>query len=251
MGQIINGTGLIVTLQEWLEENPFMLSLSSGFFGFYAHAGFFKALSERGLSARAYTGASAGSIVAAAAAMGHSATDIEKLILGVKLQDFWDLSPGLGFVRGKKFESLVRRTIGNDFRDLQKPLRIATFDILKRRTQVFTDGELAKVIRASCAVPLMFHPVRMGKSVYWDGGILDKMALHGVSDSEPVLAHYLNGKSSYEIYERHRDGKNWRGNRQVVALKNLLRSGPYKMHVGPEILDAAYKQTLLRLEQPI
>lgn len=43
-----------MTLQTWLEENPFTLALSSGFFGFYAHAGFLKALEERGLAPERY-----------------------------------------------------------------------------------------------------------------------------------------------------------------------------------------------------
>lgn len=240
-----------MTLNSWLEENPFTLSLSSGFFGFFAHAGFVKALEERGLKARAYTGSSAGAIVAAAGAQGMSAREIEDLVLSVKLKDFWDPAPGFGFVRGKRFENLLRKTIGGEFEKLQSPLRIATFDILKRRTVVFTSGDLAKAVRASCAVPLMFHPVRMGKSLYWDGGVLDKMALTGVGETEKVLAHYLNGKNVYEVYERRRDEKTWQGHRQVVALENLQRSGPYKMHLGPEILASAYRQTLVRLDAKI
>lgn len=240
-----------MTLQAWLEEHPFTLSLSSGFFGFYAHAGFFRALEERGLSARAFAGASAGAIVAAAAAKGLTAREIQELVLGVRREDFWDPAPGLGLVRGKKFEHLLRAAIGSEFGLLKKPLRVATFDILKRKTAVFTDGDLARAIRASCAVPVMFHPVQMGRSLYWDGGILDKMALSGVSDDEPVLAHYLQGENRYEIYERWRDEKTWRGKRQVVVLERLTRSGPYKMHLGPEILNSAYRQTLARLDQPI
>jgi NTE family protein len=240
-----------VTLQSWLEENPFTLSLSSGFFGFYAHTGFVRALEERGLSARAYASASAGAIVAAAAAKGLTAKEIQELVLGVKREDFWDPAPGLGLVRGKKFERLLRTSIGTEFGALKKPLRVATFDILRRKTEVFTDGDLAKAIRASCAVPVMFHPVQMRRSPYWDGGILDKMALSGIDSRERVLGHYLQGSNRYELYERRRDEKTWSGNRQVIVLEGLARSGPYKMHLGPEIVAAAYRQTLARLDKPI
>ena len=250
-----------MTLQSWLEENPFTLAMSSGFFGFYAHAGFLKALEERGLSPSAFTGSSAGAIVVAAAARGLRAHEIEKLILSVKLQDFWDPSPGLGFVRGKKFERLLEGEIGRDFSDLLKPVRLATFDIFKRKTVTFESGALARVIRASCAVPLMFHPVYIDGRLYWDGGVLDKMAVASVPSDERVLIHYLDGTNVYERYEKNRDGIDRaagrdalapeKAKRQIVALERLARSGPRKMHLGPEILEAAYRQTLERLSSPL
>lgn len=245
-----------MTLQETLEQTPFTLTLSSGFFGFFAHAGFVKALSENGLKPRAYTGASAGAIVSGAAAAGMNAREIEELILSVKREDFWDPSPGLGLVRGKKFERLLQARIGTHFSGLAAPLQIATFDIWKRQTATFVRGDLAKAIRASCAVPFMFHPVRIGRRFYWDGGILDKMALAGVAPSEPVLVHYLQGENAYESYERRRDQRTLFAAskdvlRETVILKNLARSGPTKLHLGPEILEAAYRQTLQRLREPL
>ena len=37
------------TLREWLREQPFTLVMSSGFFGFFAHAGVVSVLEEEGL----------------------------------------------------------------------------------------------------------------------------------------------------------------------------------------------------------
>lgn len=250
-----------MTLQSWLEENPFTLALSSGFFGFYAHAGFLKALEERGLSPSGFTGSSAGAIVVAAAARGLRAQEIEKLILSVKLEDFWDPRPGLGLVRGKKFENLLEKEIGRDFSELAKPVKLATFDIFKRKTVTFETGALARIIRASCAVPLMFHPVYIDGRLYWDGGVLDKMAVAGIPETERVLIHYLDGSNVYERYEKNRDGidraagRNTaapeKAKRQIVALQKLARSSPRKMHLGPEIVEAAYRQTLERLSAPL
>lgn len=245
-----------MTLQAWLEKKPFTLSLSSGFFGFYAHAGFMKALEENGLAPQKLTGASAGAIVGAAAAAGMRAKDVEELVLRVKLEDFWDPAIGLGFVRGKKFEKLLAENVGRDFSALKKPLDIATFNIRRRKTEIFSTGDLARVVRASSSVPLMFHPVNIDGRLYWDGGILDKMALKNVTEDETILGHYLQSTDKYELYERGRDQKLWmapkvREKRKVVILKNLARSGPKKMHLGPEILEAAYKQTLERLRLEI
>ena len=245
-----------MTLRQWLEENPFTLSLSSGFFGFYAHAGFLKAIEENDLAPHKLTGASAGAIIAGASAAGMTAREIEELVLKVKLGDFWDPSPGLGFVRGKKFEKLLAENIGRDFSVAKKPLDIATFNIFKRKTEIFSSGDMARAIRASSAVPLMFHPVMIEGQLYWDGGILDKMGMANVGPEETLLGHYLQGENGYDRYELRRDQKflrdvNPASKRKFVVLKGLARSGPRTMHRGPEILEAAYKQTLERLQSEI
>lgn len=230
-----------MTLQAWLEANPFTLALSSGFFGFFAHAGFVKALEERGLAPRKVAGASSGSIVGGAVAAGLTAREIENLVLGVRLEDFWDPAPGLGFVRGKKIERLLTENFGADFSKLKIPLDVATFNIFKRKTEIFSSGNLARVIRASSAIPLMFHPVMIDGQLYWDGGIFDKMGLGNTRSDETIFGHSLDASMAYERFER----------RKLITLKNLPRSGPRKLHLGPEILATAYKQTLEILASPI
>lgn len=236
------------TLQSWLEEKPFTLALSSGFFGFFAHAGVVKALEENGLKPIGYTGSSAGAIVAATGAAGYSAREIENLILGVRREDFWDPSVGLGFVRGRKFEKLLESNIGASFATLQAALQIATFDILKRQTKVFEAGaSLARVVRASCAVPLMFHPVWIEGRFYWDGGILDKMALSGLANGARVFAHHLQSNLPFESSKVPKT----KFDLQTATLHGLPQSGPMKMHLGPEILEAAYRQMKERLKQAL
>ena len=230
-------------------DSPFTLALSSGFFGFYAHVGFLKALEELQIQPTAYSGTSAGAIIGAAAAKGMNSFEIEKLISGVSRKEFWDPYPGLGFLRGRKFQQLLENEIGSDFNQLSKPLRIPVFDIASRTTKVFTAGNLARVIRASCAVPLMFHPVRIDRRFFWDGGIQDKMGIHGIGQNEKILSHYLEGsrRDLHSIYELNRDKKliQARGKNLVqICLKGLPQSHPFAMNRGSEIIQAAFKKTL-------
>lgn len=239
-----------MTLQSWLEEKPFTLALSSGFFGFFAHAGVLKALFERDLYPQAYAGASAGAIVAACAAAGLSASEIEALVLGVKREDFWDPSPGFGLVRGRKLQGLLERNIGSSFSDLKKPLRVATFDVLRCKTTTFTDGPLARVVRASAAVPLLFHPVSIDRRLYLDGGIRDKMGLAGVPESERVFGHYLtDGKFLGHVWDKGPNEKP--PTRRFLVLPNLPRSGPDRLHLGREILEAAYRASSTELDEEL
>lgn len=231
---------------------PFTLALSSGFFGFYAHVGFLKALDELKLTPSSYSGSSAGAIVAAAAARGMPVPEIEKLVLSVSRKEFWDPCLGFGLLRGRKMQNLLEQEIGSDFGQLQKPLRISVFDITRRSTTVFSTGNLARVIRASCAVPLMFHPVRIDRRFYFDGGIQDKMAIHGIAPEEKILCHYLESTSRdpHSIYELKRDEKSIKArgtNIRHVQLKGLIKSGPFALDRGPQIIADAYHKTLIAL----
>lgn len=235
---------------------PFTLALSSGFFGFYAHVGFLKALEELHLVPSAYTGASAGSIVAAAAARGMTVKETEKLILEVSRKDFWDPFPGFGLLRGQKLQRLLEREIGTDFKELSKPLRISTFDVSTRTTKVFTSGSLAPAIHASCAVPVMFHPVKIESKYYYDGGIQDKMAIHGIHQDEKILSHYLESsrKDPHAIYEFKRDEKSLLARKENllrVQLASLPRAHPFAMNRGPEIIKAAHLKALEELKKTL
>ncbi len=233
-------------------DRPFTLALSSGFFGFYAHLGFLKALEELQIKPAAYTGTSAGAVVAAAAARGLSIKEIEKLIRGVTRKDFWDPSLGLGLLRGLKLRELIEKEIGSSFNELKAPLRIPVFDIMKRSTHVFTTGNLAQAIQATCAVPLMFHPVRIDKRFYWDGGIQDKMGLHGINEDEKILSHFLKStvRDPHSIYElkKTNDHLKLRGKNLIqIQLEDLPKAHPFAMDRGPEIIEIAYKKSLQAL----
>ena len=73
-------------LIEQLSQEDFTLSLSSGYFGFFAHCGFVKAVYEEGLRPKLLTGSSAGAIVAACLASGMQPADMEKEFLTLDWQ---------------------------------------------------------------------------------------------------------------------------------------------------------------------
>ena len=63
-------------LGDWLEEAPFSLAMSSGFFGFFAHAGVLAALDESALIPKQLSGSSAGALVSVAYAAGLAPRDL-------------------------------------------------------------------------------------------------------------------------------------------------------------------------------
>src|SRR5437762_11950148 len=95
------------TLAERLRAEPFELILSSGFFGFFAHAGVVAALEEVGLTPALVGGSSAGALVAGLWGAGVPAAAIRDRLFALKRADFWDPDPLLG-VGGKRGFGLLR-----------------------------------------------------------------------------------------------------------------------------------------------
>lgn len=182
---------------------------SSGFFGFYAHAGFLAALREAGIRPGAWAGTSAGAIVAAFAASGTRDARIRDFLFGLKKKDFWDPQPlpgmiralarGLkgfgGYLKGERFLRLMREALPvKTFEECADPLLVAATDLTERRERIFTRGDLPLAVCASCAVPMLFRPVEAEGSMCVDGGVTSKAPISAlISGARPdtLIIHYI------------------------------------------------------------
>jgi len=181
---------------------------SSGFFGFFAHAGVLTALRALSVDPIGYAGTSSGAIVAAMAASGMDDESIRALLFNLKKKDFWDPSPfaslirgGLrgfkgttGYLRGERFTRLLSALPIKRIEDCPKPLAISATNLTERKETVFTRGDLAKAVQASGAVPILFEPVNINGILYLDGGIVNKAPLRAVVDlwaPESIIIHYI------------------------------------------------------------
>lgn len=181
---------------------------SSGFFGFYAHAGVLSAIRELGLRPSGYAGASSGAILAAMAACDMHDEDIRDILFRLRKEDFWDpdttgsllrhLLKGFqgwtGYLRGRRFARLLERIPARRIEDCALPLVIAATDLTRRAEAVLTEGDLISAIQASGAVPGMFKPVRVNDAWCVDGGMVDKAPVRALADRigpARILVHYL------------------------------------------------------------
>lgn len=216
---------------EALAESPFSLSLSSGFLGYFAHLGFVCALEERGLRPSSISGSSSGALVAAGLASGKTAQELKGLFLGIEKKDFWDPALGFGFLKGQKMERLLADHYAKNFSETQIPLHISVFNIWRAKTEVVTEGLVAKACRASAAVPLFFHPVKLNRWYFWDGGIMDRAGHKGVRENGQIpVIHYLHSKD-------------WLGRFEDRFFYSHLHKSPFFFKtpsphkVGPDYLD--------------
>lgn len=240
-----------MTLREWLQTEPFTLNLSAGFFGFYSHCGFMKALWEQGIRPSALGGASAGALVSSLISSGMTPHEIEEVLKRIKKADFWDFKLGLGLLAGLKFESILKQYLPESFEDLKVPLRIATYHVFNRKTVTHQQGDLISAVRASCCFPLLFHPVKIQGDRHIDGGVSDWLALNTIPHDERVLIHFIEpqGFMSDRMKKKIR-GQVKSDSHKLLALEEYFPMGPNRMHLAEQAIEASYRQTLKLLDEP-
>ncbi|PWM24896.1 MAG: patatin [Oscillospiraceae bacterium] len=185
----------------------FSLALSGGGCRGAAHIGVLLALEEEGLTPDALSGASAGAIVAGLCACGYRAKELQQIAGNLSsslidpdltglLRTVFDLARGKGaslpgLLRGNRLRRWLGELTGEKpIGAVDIPLCIAAVDLsagetvafcdrpLKRRlsnTRCETDILLADAITASCCVPAIFAPRRIGGGLMVDGGVTDNL----------------------------------------------------------------------------
>jgi len=238
-----------MSLRDYLREAPFALAMSSGFFSFFAHTGFLTVLEEEGLLPTRVSGSSAGALVGAAWAAGMDAAELGTELAALERRHFWDPAVGPGLLRGRLFrEKLEALLPARTFEACRVPVAVSVFDVLARTTRVIETGELARAVCASCAVPVLFHPVWIGGRAYWDGGILDRPGLIGMPREEPrVLFHHIASKSAWRVKQEIPR----RAGMVTLSLSALPRSGPFRLEAGRRAFAAAREATKRALDRPI
>ena len=240
------------TLRDWLSERPFTLVMSSGFFGFFAHAGVVSVLEEEGLFPARISGSSAGALVGGLWAAGVPAPRIRGELLGLRREHFWDLRPGFGLLRGARFRRLLETLAPvKTFEECRVPLALSVYDLLGARTAVLRSGPLAPAIHASCAFPVLLQPVRIGRRIYLDGGVGDRPGMAGVGEGERVLFHHLESRSPWRRKASPALRIPDRKQMQVVALDGLPRVGPFRLERGREALERAAAGAREALSHPV
>ncbi len=243
--------------REWLEAEPFTLLLSAGYFGFFAHAGLLSALEQMGLRPRRVAGASAGALAGGLWAAGSSPRQLAELFCGLRRQDFWD--PGLplgGLLRGRKFGRLLREHLEQrgvrNIEDCPVPFSAVVHDLFARKTVALHRGALEPAIRASCALPLMFRPVRVDGRIMIDGGYSDRAGFRALGPGERTLYHHLTHGSPWSgIAGPEREELAKVDGRLTLVVSGLPRVTPFRLARGRAAVEAARASALRWLEEPV
>jgi len=241
-----------MTLRQWLQSEPFTLSMSSGFFSFFAHCGMLSTLEDEGLLPAKITGSSAGALVGACWASGCSSEELKERLFELTKNDFWDPSIGLGLLKGVKFRQIVSEICKvESLQVCHIPVELSAFDLLTLKTHTLREGDIQSVVSASCAFPFLFQPVKVGKRYYLDGGIKDRPGMYGVADGERVFYHHIASRSPWRRKNSAALDIPQRANMQTLVIQNLPRVGPNSLGQGQSAYNMARERTLAALDRKL
>jgi NTE family protein len=148
------------------------LALGGGFARGIAHVGVLRVLEKSNIPISVIAGVSSGAIVAAAVASGAKADEIEQVALSMKFRDVarWTLNL-MGLAGNDRMITFLTRLLkANRFEQLQMPLAIVATDLNSGQPVTFHGkGDVVMPIRASCAYPGLFLPIRYQGRLLVDG----------------------------------------------------------------------------------
>ncbi len=142
-----------------------------------AHAGILKFLIEQELEPQVLSGTSAGAIVACLYAKGLTPDEIVEFFKSVyffRWNHFSITKPG-GFIQSDVFQKYLDPIFGEQkIKELSKEVYITATNMLTGKLEVFSrEVKITDAIIASCAVPMIATPYKIGEGLYSDGGILN------------------------------------------------------------------------------
>jgi NTE family protein len=155
------------------------LVLGAGAAKGFAHIGVLKVLEANKIPIHLIVGTSVGSLVGSLYAYGYNAFQLQAIALSIEKGEMIDLIiPDNGFIQGLKLAEYVNKAVKNTpLEKLNIPFYAVATDIQNGQEMVFGKGNSGAAVRASCSVPGLFRPVRIGDRLYVDGGIVSPVAV--------------------------------------------------------------------------
>ena len=180
------------------------LVLSGGGAKGYAHLGVLRVLEKENIKIDYIAGTSIGALVGTLYSIGYSVDEIEKVLDNLNIESFLESGSDLTGLDLDKKETLkkysfyinfdnelnyslpkglreteelylvVKNLLKNyentkNFNNFPIPLRVVATNLNTGETKSFSEGDIAKVLTASMAIPTIFEPVEVNGALYVDG----------------------------------------------------------------------------------
>jgi NTE family protein len=164
-----------------------------------AHIGVLRELERNHIPVDLIAGTSVGSLIGGGYAAGLSVEQLEELAHTIRWSDLSRMTVSrLGFYNNARTEDYIRSVFPVDrFENLRLPLGVVATDLQAGKMVVFTEGDLALAIRASCAIPCYFTPVMVNGRLMVDGGLVGHLpaAVTRGMGADLVIAVDVNSQS--------------------------------------------------------
>ncbi len=162
------------------------LALGAGAARGWSHIGVLKVLQDHDIHIDMISGTSMGALIGAIFAAKGSVEHLKKTTIdlfptrALARKGIFDYAiPFKGFLRGKKTLNLVANAVDHaDFMDLLIPTYLVGVDILRGEEILFETGDVAKAVRSSLSLPVVFSPIRHQGRWLVDGGLLNPVPVN-------------------------------------------------------------------------
>ncbi|MEN6420459.1 MAG: patatin-like phospholipase family protein [Smithella sp.] len=165
----------------------------------FAHIGVLKVLEAQKIPIHMVVGTSAGSLVGSLYASGKSAFELQDIALKMDKDNVidydWKIWSG-GLIKGDKLEEFINANVKNTpIEKLKIPYYAVATNISTGEEIVFARGNTGMAVRASCSVPAVFRPVKIGNSTYVDGGVVSPVPVDAArrNGADIVIAVDISG----------------------------------------------------------
>lgn len=231
------------------------VALGGGFARGIAHAGVLEVFERNRIPIHCITGVSAGSIVAAAYASGASPGEIARAGCRMRFADVasWTLCR-MGFLASdcmnRFLQGLLKRY---RFEEMALPLGIVATDLCAGEPVEFSgQGDVFLPIRASCAYPGMFLPVRHQGRLLVDGAMSMEIpallarrlgATHVISVHLPAQSEARPPRHVFEVVNRcfqilqEHTEESWRAASDMVIAPDVRAVAWDGFRCGPELVE--------------
>jgi NTE family protein len=215
------------------------LALAGGFSRGIAHIGVLRVLREAGVPVHVVAGTSVGALIGVGYCSGTSLEMMERIAHQTKFTDFGRWTPSwLGLATNHRIEDFVARFSPiRRFEELRTPLAIATTDINLGVPVYYCGGPIGPPLRASCAYPGLFVPVKYEGRTLVDGFLTALVPVEGafLLGAEVVIAVYLEAGAigeprtftdilsrSFAVIQKHADLA-WRQHADVIIEPDVSK----------------------------
>ena len=147
----------------------------------FAHIGVLKVLEAQNISIHMIVGTSVGSLVGSLYASGKTAFELQGIAMKMERDNIidydWKIWNG-GLIKGEKLENFINVNIQNT--PIEK-LKIRYYAVATNAATgeevVFAKGNTGMAVHASCSVPGVFQPLKIGSNTYVDGSVVSPVAV--------------------------------------------------------------------------
>lgn len=148
-----------------------------------AHCGAVQAMIEYGIEPQVLAGTSAGSLVATFYSAGIKPKEMIEIFQGLNFfKDIVKVStPGAGLFDSQPLLQILREILPyKTFEQLPVPVYAIASDMDNAKVKVFSKGEIAPRLVASCSIPIVFKPIVINGVHYIDGGVFQNLPVPAI-----------------------------------------------------------------------